>query len=64
MQIELDLIMVLAYKQLVLAYKQLYEVPPARLQSCKDFVNLELQRESQPGYLQGLRGGINAIIIG
>ena len=59
MQLELDLIM-------VPAYKQLHVIPPARLQqSRKDFVKLELQRESQSGYLQGLRGGgINDFIIG
>ena len=59
MQLELDLIM-------VLAYKQLHVIPPARLQqSRKDFVKLELQRESQSGYVQGLRGGgINDFIIG
>jgi len=57
LQLELDLIM-------VLAYKQLYVIPARLQQSRKDFVKLELQRESQSGYLQGLRGGINAIIIG
>ena len=58
MQLELDLIM-------VLAYKQLYVIPARLQQSRKDFVKLELQRESQSGYLQGLRGGgINDFIIG
>ena len=58
MQLELDLIM-------VLANKQLYVIPARLQQSLKDFVKLELQRESQSGYLQGLRGGgINDFIIG